>query len=338
MKSDHSCIFILLATYNGEHYLPKLLASLAEQTTSNWQLWIRDDGSTDKTRSLIETAAQQDPRIHLLQDRHGNLGAKANFALLTQAALGAGAPYFAFCDQDDVWHPEKLEQLRACVQETEAQKGLDTPLLACCDLEIVDATLTPLAPSHYALAGVAPWTRSDVTWLFFHNVIPGCAMLGNRALLKTATPQPETAVMHDWWYALVAATCGEVLWLPTPLVRYRQHSTNTIGAHSPWQHLRSLLHKPIQRTTAWQKQFLSSLRQTQTLAIHQPVPPALLAKLHLYLQSPFQPTLFQRQKMLKHSTVQALSPARNLLMHCLIAKGLPEQFKIQQPFGVRSSK
>ena len=66
--------------------------------------------------------------------------------------------------------------------------------------------------------------------LLMQNHIPGCSMLFNRALLELATPLPQAAHMHDWWVALCAAAMGHSRYLPTPLVRYRQHAGNQVGA------------------------------------------------------------------------------------------------------------
>ena len=68
--------------------------------------------------------------------------------------------------------------------------------------------------------------------LLRHNLVTGCTLTCNRALLDLAMPFPDRLVMHDWWLALVAAACGEIRFLEEPTVRYRQHGRNQVGASS----------------------------------------------------------------------------------------------------------
>lgn len=98
-----AAVDILLATYNGARFLPEQLQSLIDQHFRDWRLIVRDDGSADDTLAISD------------------------------------APYFAFCDQDDVWKPDKLSRMVACLRQHEATVGAATPLLAFCDLEPVDA-------------------------------------------------------------------------------------------------------------------------------------------------------------------------------------------------------
>src|SRR5829696_7008565 len=92
---------ILLATFNGARFLPEQLASIEAQTHGGWRLIVRDDGSDDGTRSIIEAFAERHgERVRFLRDGRSQLGACGNFAALLEAS---DAPYFMFCDQDDVW-------------------------------------------------------------------------------------------------------------------------------------------------------------------------------------------------------------------------------------------
>src|SRR5438034_9899284 len=99
-------INVLLSTYNGERYLGEQLQSLWKQTCQDFTVLVRDDGSTDGTVSLLRKAAVERPgRIQFITDGESRLGPRDSFAKLMAAA---SAPYYAFCDQDDHWLPDKL--------------------------------------------------------------------------------------------------------------------------------------------------------------------------------------------------------------------------------------
>lgn len=221
-------IDILLATYQGAAFLPEQLASLEAQTHRDWRLFLRDDGSTDGSPALVrDWAARHGRTLIEIVDGDSRTGPCESFSRLLAASDG---PWFAFCDQDDFWAPEKLEILLAAAQAA----GDEGPVMAHCDLEVVGRGLEPLAPSFWAramndpdLRGAAPGHRHR---LFYQNPATGCAMLGNAALREAMAPVPRGVRMHDWWATLTAAWRGRIVAVDRPLVRYRQHGGNTIGA------------------------------------------------------------------------------------------------------------
>ena len=222
-------IDILLATYNGARFLPEQLASLAAQSHADWRLLVRDDGSRDDSVRLVREWAETVPQqVRVIEDERTGLGPSQNFATL----LGASdAPYFAFCDQDDQWLPHKLETMLGAIVRSEADRGVATPALAFCDLLVVDEKLRPIAPSFWRLSRLPVHSRSLRPFdLLVRNVVTGCASMGNAALRQAALPIPEGARMHDWWLALVASSEGVLLPVAEPLIRYRQHGGNAVGA------------------------------------------------------------------------------------------------------------
>jgi rhamnosyltransferase len=244
-------IFIAMATYNGERFIEEQIRSIQSQTFADWRLLVRDDGSRDQTCQLVSKLAQQDGRIRLLADRRGNQGAIGNFAVLMEVALEEGADYLFLADQDDIWRPEKLSIMLAAIQELE-QKAADLPLLVHCDLEVVDEGLHPIAKSFIRFSRLSP-TRADLGLLLCQNQVTGCASLFNRRLLELACPVPREVLMHDWWLALLAAASGKIGFVPLPLVRYRQHGENVLGAVSFQQRLWRLLSSSHQ----WRRHILT---------------------------------------------------------------------------------
>ncbi len=259
---------VLLATYNGARFLPELLASLEAQSHRDWRLILRDDGSTDETVTLVkEWARQTGRRFRVVEDGDKKVGPAENFARLLRRS---DAPFFAFCDQDDVWLPDKLAQAVATIVSAEDEIGNDTPVLAHCDLKVVDQDLNPLNDSFWRHQGfrfteVRAGKQDDAARksLLIRNFVTGCAMAGNAALRQSAEPVPPDCVMHDWWLALIAAHTGEIRSIESPGILYRQHASNSLGAKG-WSLIavirRTVLHDPgaaVQRTRVW----LSSCRK-----------------------------------------------------------------------------
>lgn len=229
-------IDILLATYNGERYLPALLASLAAQTVTSFRVLARDDGSRDGTVRLLEDWRDRHPgRMEILTDGGSSGSASANFSRLMAAS---DADYVLFADQDDVWHPQKVERTVAALVQAETEAGgRDRPAMAVCDLAGIDGEGGALFPSFRARQGMDMARDLRLNRLLLHNVVTGCAMGVNRACIVRATPVPVQAYMHDWWLALICAALGRIQVMPEALIDYRLHSNNVVGAQRPslWQ-------------------------------------------------------------------------------------------------------
>ena len=219
---------ILLATWNGDTYLGVQIDSILAQTHTNWRLLIRDDGSSDGTPGIIRHYAAKFPdRIEIVDAEGKNLGACGNFAALLERST---ADYAMFCDQDDIWLPEKVEVLLAKMQDMEGKHGVACPLLVHSDLKVADGDLDVVAPSFWGYQRLNPEKGRFLNRLLIQNTVTGCAMMMNSRLREIALPIHAQARMHDWWIALVAAAFGEIGYVRRPLVLYRQHGGNTLGA------------------------------------------------------------------------------------------------------------
>jgi len=223
---DSSSIDVLLATYNGARYLRPQIESVLNQKEVSFRVLVRDDGSVDETPAIIEHYKRLRPDCIVHLGGSDNLGVIGNFAHLLGEAT---APYVALCDQDDIWEPHKLRILLETMHDLEERHGIDTPLLVHCDLRVVDDALRERHSSYWRFAGVYP-SRSSLPRLLLKNTIAGCASLANKALVRLALPVPRAALMHDYWLALVACAAGHVGAVEEPLMLYRQHERNTIGA------------------------------------------------------------------------------------------------------------
>lgn len=217
---------ILLACYNGRSYLEAQMRSLIAQSETDWELLVRDDGSFDGTNAILRRWAAKDERVTLVEGGGSTGSAKKNFARLMQAADG---DYVLFCDQDDVWHPDKLQKSRAAMRALEEQHGKQTPLLVHSDLRVVDQDGGEIAPSMAAYQKL-DLTRTGFCQLLSQNVVTGCTVMINRALLEKGRALPEEAVMHDWYLALIAACFGAVGLVQQATLDYRQHAQNQVGS------------------------------------------------------------------------------------------------------------
>jgi glycosyltransferase involved in cell wall biosynthesis len=218
-------IDILLSTYNGTEFLEDQVSSLFSQNCKNWTLLVRDDGSTDETVAILGRLCSRS-RTRLTADAE-NLGPCRSFERLLKQS---SAPYCMFCDQDDVWLPDKIEKSLVLMHEMERRWGNDTPILIHSDLQVVDRHLQPLAPSFWRHQGIEPERRETFNRLLVQNVVTGCTVMINAPLRQIALPFAAETLMHDWWLALTAAAFGRIGRLNEPTVLYRQHGGNEVGA------------------------------------------------------------------------------------------------------------
>jgi glycosyltransferase involved in cell wall biosynthesis len=220
---------VVLCTYNGERWLPELWQSLLAQARLPDEIVARDDASTDGTFALLESlrgqASARGIRVTLARNER-NLGFVGNF----EAALADATGDIMFlCDQDDLWHPRKI----ALMLEQFGQRP--NLLLLHSDARLVDEAGGDM---HCGLFEALEATRRERALihsgrafeaLLRRNLATGATLAFRRSLLEQVAPFPPEWV-HDEWLAIIAAAVGEVDCLEQPLIDYRQHGGNQIGA------------------------------------------------------------------------------------------------------------
>jgi len=227
-------ISVVLCTRNGAEYVGQQVQSILEQQPGPGEIVLGDDASTDGTVAIVESLVDEHRAtgggVDLVVLRHDPpLGVVANFA---DALAHARGELIALSDQDDVWHPGKLAAAQAAF---DADPSL---LLLHTDARLVDAGGAPVGltvlEALEATAGErAGLERGDAfAALLRRNLVTGATAVLRRELLTMAKPFPSGWV-HDEWLAMIAAAVGTVRLLPEPLIDYRQHGANQIGARRP---------------------------------------------------------------------------------------------------------
>ncbi len=220
-------ISVALCTYNGEKYLKDQLDSIAAQTLLPGEIVVCDDRSRDKTLEILEAFKARAPFPVRIFSNDENLGPSRNFAKAIGLCKGA---WISLCDQDDVWHPDKLQKSHELMAKMEHKHGGNTPLLLHTDAIVADSALNAINPSLWDFQCSDPTKGHPLSKLLSQNVVTGCTASINKALCDKALPIPDKAMMHDWWFALVASVFGQISCLPESTLLYRQHGLNDTGA------------------------------------------------------------------------------------------------------------
>lgn len=224
---------ILLATYNGEKYLKPQLDSILSQSYSNFRLLISDDGSTDKTKSILKEYSKKDNRIVLFFQKE-NLGIIKNFEFLLKKVE---AKYYMFSDQDDIWKENKIEKSIKTLEETESD-------LVYSDLEVVDENLKVIYESYWKLKGIYKKIKkyNNFKSLYLNNFVTGCTILSKKDLINKFLPLPKASkyVLHDYWIPLILSQTGKITYIEEPLIKYRQHKNNKIGSKKRSDEIKTL--------------------------------------------------------------------------------------------------
>jgi glycosyltransferase involved in cell wall biosynthesis len=220
-------IGILLPTYNSEKYLPEQIDSLVLQSYSYWHLWVRDDGSSDSTLSVLKAYQRQlSGKITIVEDSKGKLGASKSFETLMECC---SLEYLMFCDHDDVWLPSKIEKTFKKMKEIEEQHP-QKALLVFTDLKVVDINLNIISNSMWKYQKTNPQHAKDFYSLSISNPVTGCTVMINQKAKEISLPMSSNSLMHDLWIALNVSHYGFIDFIDEPTVLYRQHSENVIGA------------------------------------------------------------------------------------------------------------
>lgn len=220
-------VTVLLSTYNGGNYLAEQLDSLVAQQGVEVDILVRDDGSTDATQELLDKWQDKGALTWYTSE---NLGPGKSFMHLLKNAAPGG--YYAFCDQDDVWLPEKLKLTMEKMQSVEkANPG--KPVIVHTDMYVVDERLNVVHDSFWRSSGLRPDILRTFPYLCVCNSVNGCTIVMNSAARELILEKyvEQELIIHDVISALTVSYYGGIIdYVEAPTVLYRQHSSNVVGA------------------------------------------------------------------------------------------------------------
>ena len=198
-------ISVCVTTYNGERFIREQIDSILRQLSSDDEIIVSDDGSTDDTISIINSI--DDKRIRIIEGPRKHSPTQ-NFECAMKEAKG---DYIFLADQDDVWKPNKVEVCMKWLQEYDCVVS---------DAEVTDSNLNPLYPSLYAIMQVRQGRIYNTIW---KNGYTGCCMAFRRNVLNASMQFPKDIPMHDIWIGNVAAYKYNVKFISDKLVLFRRH-------------------------------------------------------------------------------------------------------------------
>lgn len=231
MKYDDSLttksVSIILGYYNGNKYLKEQIQSILRQSHQNVDIFISDDNSSIMPDiNSLGLTTEEAKRVHITTQAN-NLGFCKNF-LTTLAKVDKTSEYFAFSDQDDIWHPNKIENaLKLLSKHPE-----DKPALYCSRTNISDET-------GHAVLGMSPLFKKTPSFsnALVQSIAGGNTMVFNKAardIIARSTTNTKV-VSHDWWcYQIISGAGGVVLYDTKPSLNYRQHPENLVGSNDSW--------------------------------------------------------------------------------------------------------
>jgi glycosyltransferase involved in cell wall biosynthesis len=210
-------VAILLSTYNGEAFLEELLDSLLGQDYKNYEIFIRDDGSVDKTVRILKNYEKHN-HVHCVYSE--NIGVVRSFyTLLSDCPINAD--YYAFCDQDDIWAPCKISDAVDCLKGDNEEVKLYFSALNYVDIN-----------GNYIGCSAPVNTKPTFNNAILQNLAVGCTTVINKSAREKILRNVNFSevYMFDWWVFLVCTFFGKVYFSEKSYIGYRQHSNNAVGA------------------------------------------------------------------------------------------------------------
>lgn len=220
---------IALCTYNGSKFLREQLQSLANQTLQPFEVVITDDCSTDDTISIIEEFSNQLNLRIFIND--SSLKVAKNFEKAVSLCLG---DIILMCDQDDIWHSDKLAKISQFFKENPAQ------LAVFSDADLVDEHGNTLNKNFWSVVRfqqhqIQQFKNGNVVELLLAgNRTAGCMMAFRKELIEKIIPFPIQIplMIHDNWITIVVAMLDSLGMIDEKLISYRQHHLQQIGTRA----------------------------------------------------------------------------------------------------------
>lgn len=229
---NRSNVSVVMSSYNGERYLENQLDSILNQKFDtqkfDLKIYIRDDGSKDNTQDIIEKYVNNYPGIvNQVDKNHPNIGVKQSFFKLLKLVDG---DYYFFSDQDDIWLPNKIDKFLSVFNLHEN----DFPVGVYSDLWVADAK--GVSTGKKMKENISAGVDGDVLpKLLSQDLVTGASFAINKKTVEYINKVNykifDKVRMHDSFIALLIAMTGNLEFIEEPLINYRQHGNNVIGAN-----------------------------------------------------------------------------------------------------------
>lgn len=207
-------VSVCLATYNGGKYLRPQVDSILSQLDKNDELIVSNDGSNDDTIAILKSYNDHRIKIFFNSKDHGVIN---NFE---NALCHATGDYIFLSDQDDVWLPNKVEICLNSLKESDC---------IIHDCFITDENLTVISNSLFKELDAGLGFLKNLK----KNTFTGCCMAFSKKVMEKTLPFPKSSLFyHDQWIGLISLLSFNTVFLHTPLVFFRRHSTTTSSAGS----------------------------------------------------------------------------------------------------------
>ena len=227
-------ISIVMSTYNGEKYIVKQLDSLREQTLQPDEVIIRDDCSQDNTAAVVKKYIEShDLKNWIFTVNESNYGYKKNFYEGVKQSRG---DIIFLCDQDDEWKKNKLSRMIEIMKKNSEIQALS------CGTELIDGKSKLIENaldknyynSNFLYLDHKPSEIEyfSLAYLIKHNISPGCSTCFTRKVADAFLDSYDFDLPHDWYINMIAAVVGKCAYIDEPLIRYRRHENNAIGANT----------------------------------------------------------------------------------------------------------
>jgi rhamnosyltransferase len=273
-------VAVLMATYNGEKYLQQQIDSILAQKKIAVSLFIRDDHSTDQTRSIIESYQRSGANVFLLEQKPVQLNVTRNFFSIVRDIDLAAIDYIAYSDQDDIWLDDKMHAAITAIIENKVSCYASNLLRGDAEGRIIKQSSLLSRLTQYLLNYKS---NNQLRWdHYFEAASAGCSLVLNKEAaiyfqqrLNTIYEQIPTDASHDWsTYAITRI--GEYQWYVdgNAYIIYRQHSSNAYGTNngtkgisklidlfrSGWYRKHILLIDDLYNNTKGHPEFIDSIR------------------------------------------------------------------------------
>jgi len=218
-------ISVALCTYNGGKYVERQLKSIIGQSRIPDEIIISDDSSEDDTREILGSIAPTAPLPIHLNVNPARLGSTKNFE---KATLHCSGDIIVFSDQDDWWHPQKLERIEKIFIEDDSVGAVFS------NAEMIDANGSPLGYTLWESVKFSKYEQAKflgnhaIEVLVRHNVVNGASLAIRSSLRPLLIPFPDSGI-HDEWIALLISAVSHFSFVSDPLIQYRQHGQQQLG-------------------------------------------------------------------------------------------------------------